>query len=43
MNMSQWGGGIFSLENMGVILQLEVPVKWVGTSLEIKITSNGQR
>lgn len=26
-NMSQWGGSIFSSENMGVILQLDVPVK----------------
>lgn len=33
MNMSQWGGSIFSSKNMGVILQLDVPVKVGGQQI----------
>lgn len=35
MNVSQWGGSAFSSENMGVILQLEVPGKVGGSSSDI--------
>ena len=31
--MSQWGGSIFSSKNMGVILQLDVPVKVSGQQI----------